>query len=160
MRRNYLDHNATTPLRPEARAAMLAAQNEPLNPSSVHAEGRHGKAIIENARATIARALGAAPRNLTFVSCATEAANLILDPALKRERDASSFDLLLMGAGEHPAVLQGARFPTEIVEKIPFGADGALDLAALAAALPALIVPAAAHTSSYCNKSGSTNTRS
>lgn len=138
MRRIYLDHNATTPLRPEARAAMLTALEEPLNPSSVHAEGRHGKAIIENARATIARTLGAASRNLTFVSCATEAANLILDPALKRERDASGFDALLIGAGEHPAVLQGARFPPEVVEKIPLGSDGALDLAALAAVLDRL----------------------
>ena len=135
MRRIYLDHNATTPLRPEARAAMLAALEEPLNPSSVHAEGRHGKAILENARATIARGLGASPRNVTFASCATEAANLVLDPALKRERDASAFDLLLIGAGEHPAVLQGGRFPTGGVETVPLGPDGALDLTALAAAL-------------------------
>lgn len=135
MRRIYLDHNATTPLRPEARAAMLAALEAPLNPSSVHAEGRHGKAILENARLTIARSLGAASRDLTFVSCATEAANLVLDPALKRERDASGFDVLLTGAGEHPAVLQGRRFPAAASETLPLGADGTLDLVALAAAL-------------------------
>ncbi len=135
MRRIYLDHNATTPLRPEARAAMLAALEEPFNPSSVHAEGRRAKAILENARATIARALGAAPRNLTFVGSATEAANLILDPALKGERDDPEFDVLLSGAGEHPAVLQGGRFPADATEKLSLGIDGALDLTALAATL-------------------------
>lgn len=135
MRRIYLDHNATTPLRPEALAAMLAALEAPSNPSSVHAEGRRGKAILENARTTIARALGAAPRNLTFVSGATEAANFLLDPALKSGRDGAAFDVLLIGAGEHPAVLQGGHFPPEAVETIPFARDGALDLAALAAAI-------------------------
>ncbi len=57
--RVYLDHNATTPLRAEARAAMIAAMDAVGNPSSVHAEGRAAKAVVERARAQIAEAVGA-----------------------------------------------------------------------------------------------------
>ena len=60
--RVYLDWNATTPLRPEARAAILAAQDLIGNPSSVHAEGREARRLIEEARATLAAAVGAQPR--------------------------------------------------------------------------------------------------
>ena len=59
MTRIYLDWNATTPLRPEARAAMIAAMDVVGNPSSVHAEGRAAKSVIERARAQVAEALGA-----------------------------------------------------------------------------------------------------
>lgn len=62
MSRVYLDHNATTPLRPEAREAMLRAMDVVGNPSSVHAEGRAAKAIVEKARGQISDALGAAAR--------------------------------------------------------------------------------------------------
>ncbi len=58
MRRVYLDHNATSPLRPEARAAMLAAMDALGNPSSVHSEGRAAKAIVEKARGQISEAFG------------------------------------------------------------------------------------------------------
>ncbi len=57
--RIYLDHNATAPLRAEARAAMVAAMDVVGNPSSVHAEGRAARGLIERARGTIAAALGA-----------------------------------------------------------------------------------------------------
>ena len=60
--RVYLDWNATTPLRPEARAAMMAAMDVVGNPSSVHAEGRAAKALIERARAQVAAALGGGGR--------------------------------------------------------------------------------------------------
>ncbi|MGJ8617080.1 MAG: aminotransferase class V-fold PLP-dependent enzyme, partial [Sulfitobacter sp.] len=59
MTRIYLDHNATTPLRAEARAAMIAAMDVMGNPSSVHAEGRAAKTLVEKARAQVAAALGA-----------------------------------------------------------------------------------------------------
>ena len=71
--RIYLDWNATTPLRPEARAAMIAAMDVSGNPSSVHAEGRAATALIERARAQVAAALGA---DIVFTSGATEAAAL------------------------------------------------------------------------------------
>ena len=76
--RAYLDHNATTPLRSEARAAMLAAMDVVGNPSSVHAEGRAAKGIVETARAQIAEAVGASGADVVFVSGATEAAALAL----------------------------------------------------------------------------------
>lgn len=76
MNRVYLDHNATTPLRPEARAAMVAAMDVAGNPSSVHAEGRAAKALIERARAQVAAAFGADGADVIFTSGATEAAAL------------------------------------------------------------------------------------
>ncbi|WP_299280760.1 aminotransferase class V-fold PLP-dependent enzyme [uncultured Tateyamaria sp.] len=76
MSRIYLDHNATTPLRAEARAAMVAAMDVVGNPSSVHAEGRAAKSLVETARAQVARAMGAADADIVFVSSATEAAAL------------------------------------------------------------------------------------
>jgi len=72
--RAYLDWNATTPLRDEARAAMLSAMDVVGNPSSVHAEGRAAKALIERARAQVAAALGAEGAEIVFTSGATEAA--------------------------------------------------------------------------------------
>jgi cysteine desulfurase len=74
--RVYLDWNATAPLRPEARAAMLAAMDVAGNPSSVHAEGRAAKALVERARAQVAEALGAQGADIVFTSGATEAAAL------------------------------------------------------------------------------------
>jgi len=74
--RLYLDWNATAPLRPEARAAMAAAMDVVGNPSSVHAEGRAAKALLEKARAQVAAALGAEGADVVFTSGATEAAAL------------------------------------------------------------------------------------
>ncbi|MDZ4395967.1 cysteine desulfurase family protein [Cypionkella sp.] len=76
MSRIYLDWNATTPLRPESRAAMIAAMEVVGNPSSVHAEGRAAKAMMERARSKIASALGAEGADIVFTSGATEAAAL------------------------------------------------------------------------------------
>jgi cysteine desulfurase len=76
MTRAYLDWNATTPLRPEARAAMMAAMDIVGNPSSVHAEGRRAKALVERARAQVAAAFGADGADIVFTSGATEGAAL------------------------------------------------------------------------------------
>ncbi|HEV8033296.1 cysteine desulfurase family protein [Yoonia sp.] len=76
--RTYLDHNATTPLRAEARTAMLAAMDVVGNPSSVHAEGRAAKGVVETARQQIAEAVGASGADVVFTSGATEAAALAL----------------------------------------------------------------------------------
>ncbi|WP_243612850.1 cysteine desulfurase family protein [Shimia aestuarii] len=78
MMRTYLDHNATAPLRAEARAAMIAAMDVVGNPSSVHAEGRAAKALLEKARAEFATAFGADGADVVFTSGATEAAALAL----------------------------------------------------------------------------------
>ena len=94
MGRVYLDHNATVPLRSEARAAMLAAMDLAGNPSSVHAEGRAARALVEKARAQVAQALGADGADVVFTSGATEAAALAL-----------AGRGLVCGAVEHDAVL-------------------------------------------------------
>jgi cysteine desulfurase len=78
-RRVYLDWNATAPLRPEARAAMLEAMDVVGNPSSVHAEGRAAKAIVEKARGQVAALMGCEPSEVVFTSGATEAAAAVLN---------------------------------------------------------------------------------
>lgn len=78
MMRAYLDWNATTPLRPEARDAMIAAMDVFGNPSSVHTEGRAASAIVERARGQLVRAFGAAAADIVFTGSATEAAALAL----------------------------------------------------------------------------------
>jgi len=131
--RAYLDHNATSPLRPAARDAMLAAFEVCGNPSSVHAEGRAARALVEKARAQVASAVGARPRDIVFTSGGTEAANFALSPRLALGSGAC--ETLLASAGEHACVLAGHRFPAAAVELLPLRADGTLDLGALAAAL-------------------------
>src|SRR5690625_1839284 len=76
--RSYLDWNASAPLRPEARAAMLGALDRVGNPSSVHSEGRAVRAIVETARAQVAALVGCAPSSIVFTSGATEAAAMAL----------------------------------------------------------------------------------
>lgn len=76
MSRVYLDHNATTPLRAEARAAMIAAMDVTGNPSSVHAEGRAAKGVVETARAQVAALVGCLTSQVIFTGSATEAAAL------------------------------------------------------------------------------------
>ncbi|MCR9088696.1 MAG: cysteine desulfurase [Rhodobacteraceae bacterium] len=76
--RIYLDWNASAPLRPEARAAMIEALDRCGNPSSIHAEGRAARAVIERARGQVAEAVGAVASDIVFTSGATEAAALAL----------------------------------------------------------------------------------
>lgn len=76
-RRVYLDWNASAPLRPEARAAMLGAMEAAGNPSSVHAEGRAARAILDRAREQVAALVDADPAGVVFTSGATEAAAVL-----------------------------------------------------------------------------------
>jgi cysteine desulfurase len=131
--RVYLDWNATTPLRPEARQAMAAAWDLCGNPSSVHAEGRHARRLVEEARAAVANAVGALPRNVIFTSGGTEANALALTPGL-RGAAGKPVERLLVSAIEHVSVLAGGRFPAEAVRKIGV-TRGGLDLDQLSAAL-------------------------
>ena len=102
--RVYLDWNATTPLRPEAKAAMASAWELAGNPSSIHAEGRQARRLVEDARAAVAAAVGALPRNVIFTSGGTEANALALGPGVRR---AGSLPVqrLLVSAIEHASVL-------------------------------------------------------
>src|ERR1700719_1488776 len=104
--RVYLDWNATTPLRPEAKAAMAAAWELSGNPSSVHAEGRQARRLVEEARAAVADAVGAVPRNVVFTSGGTEANALALTPGLRRG-SGQPVERLLVSAIEHASVLAG-----------------------------------------------------
>lgn len=133
--RAYLDHNATTPLHPAAREAMCAALDHCGNPSSVHAEGRKARAMVEAAREEIAAFFHADARSLIFTSGGTEALNLVLTPRLETAAESGPFDVLLAGAGEHSAVLAGHRFPAGAVETIGLTRRGVLDLEALETAL-------------------------
>jgi cysteine desulfurase len=130
--RVYLDWNATAPLRGEARAAMLAALAAVGNPSSVHAEGRAARNLIERAREQVAALVGADSRNVVFTSGATEANLLALSPGLRNGAGDDGCDRLLLSAIEHPSVLSGGRFPAGTVETVPATATGLIDLAALA----------------------------
>ncbi|WP_237476941.1 cysteine desulfurase family protein [Lichenibacterium dinghuense] len=135
--RVYLDHNATAPLRPEARAAALAVLEAAANPSSVHAEGRRARATLDGARAAVAALVGAEPEGVVFTSGATEAANLALSPDAACD-GRPGFDRLLVSATEHAAVLRGHRFPAEAVTVLPVDGDGLLDLSMLGEALDAV----------------------
>ncbi|MBR1066412.1 cysteine desulfurase family protein [Bradyrhizobium liaoningense] len=125
--RVYLDWNATTPLRAEARTAMLAAWELIGNPSSVHAEGREARRLVEEARATLAAAVGALPRNVVFTSAGTEANALALSPGL-RGSSGSPVERLFVSAVEHASVLSGGRFPADKVSQIPVTRAGVIDL--------------------------------
>ena len=130
--RTYLDYNATAPLRPEAREAAVAAMETTGNPSSVHAEGRAARRIVEDARSDVARLAGVATRCVTFVSGGTEAANAALNPQFGAGPGAAPLDRLIVSAGEHLCVLAGHRFPA--AEIAPLRPDGRLDLDWLEAA--------------------------
>jgi cysteine desulfurase len=140
--RVYLDWNATTPLRREARQAMAAAWDIEGNPSSVHAEGRQARRVVEEARAAIAGAVGTLPRDVVFTSGGTEANALALTPGLRRGAGAP-VKRLLVSAIEHASVLAGGRFATEAIRAIGVTRSGLLDLDQLRAALvggpPALV---------------------
>ncbi|RZK96711.1 MAG: aminotransferase class V-fold PLP-dependent enzyme, partial [Methylobacterium sp.] len=86
--RAYLDHNATSPVRPAVSHAVVRALALPGNPSSVHAEGRAARAMLEDARDKLARLVGAAASQVTFTSGGTEAANAVLSGALRRRGSA------------------------------------------------------------------------
>ncbi|EHR03099.1 cysteine desulfurase family protein [Bradyrhizobium sp. WSM471] len=140
--RVYLDWNATTPLRSQARAAMVAAWELIGNPSSVHAEGREARRLVEAARSTLAEAVGALPRNVVFTSAGTEANALALSPGL-RGASGGPVERLLVSAVEHASVLAGGRFPADKIGQIRVTRPGVIDLDHLKALLgdgpPALV---------------------
>ena len=140
--RVYLDWNATTPLRPEARAAMAAAWDLSGNPSSVHAEGRQARRLVEEARGAVAQAVGALPRNVVFTSGGTEANALALTPGLRRGAGPAA-ERLVVSAIEHASVLAGGRFSHRAISAVGVTHSGVLDLAQLREAVegkpPALV---------------------
>src|ERR1700716_614171 len=128
--RVYLDWNATTPLRPEARQAMADAWELSGNPSSVHTEGRKARRLVEDARGAIAEAVGARAQDVIFCSGGTEANALALTPGLRRAAGLP-VQRLVVSAVEHASVLAGGRFPAEAIGTIGVTPSGLLDLDAL-----------------------------
>lgn len=124
----HLDHAATTPITPAARAALLAGLELVGNPSSVHAAGRKANAALEAARDAVAAFAGAAPEQIIFTSGGTEALALAIHGA--RNADGRPMPLLAL-ASEHSAVL-GARDDASL---LPVDGNGLINLAALDAAL-------------------------
>jgi cysteine desulfurase len=133
--RIYLDWNATAPVLGAARDAMLDALAMPGNPSSVHAEGRAARAVIEKARREVAHLVGAEPAHVTFTASATEAANHVLSPVYRMGKSRVSIGRLYVSAIEHPAIRAGGRFPADRVMEVPVTRQGLIDLEALAATL-------------------------
>ncbi len=121
--RSYLDHNATAPLRPEARDAMIAALDCMGNPSSIHAEGRAARAIVENARETVARVFGVKPAAVTFTSERDGSGELAF--AASRGSEARRF------GGRTSLRVEGHRFPNEDVHVMPVSPQGVVELEAL-----------------------------
>jgi cysteine desulfurase len=134
-KRTYLDHNATCPLRPMARAAVAEAISFVGNASSVHAEGRVARARVEAGREQVAALFGADPRNVIFTSGATEANAQALFPHIEIAGRPVQFDALLVSAVEHPSVRAGGRFPAEAIGTIAVDGNGIVDLAVLDAVL-------------------------
>ena len=141
---HYLDHNATSPLRPESLSAVTHALAVGGNPSSVHAKGRAARAITEDAREKVARLAGAKAEQVIFTSGATESNNLALfgavEGSLGDEDGAVRITRIFVSAIEHSSVLATAdrlaeRFPWVRVQHLPVTADGVLDLEALRVAL-------------------------
>ena len=133
--RSYFDWNATTPLRPQAREALLEALAASGNPSSVHAEGRAARNLVEHARVQVAALIGAQPANVFFTSGGTEANMAALTPAIETAGDKHPRDRLFMSAIEHSSVRTGGRFPREAIEDVRVTSEGRVDLPALAEAV-------------------------
>ncbi len=118
--RTYADYNATAPLRPEARAAVASALEQTGNPSSVHAEGRKARALVEASRELVAAAIGACRDDIAFTSGGTEAVALPLRGALRATGDA----VLVASGIEHDAVASLATGG----DLWPVGPDGVVEL--------------------------------
>lgn len=126
----YLDHNATAPVRPEAKAAVVRALDVGGNPSSVHAAGRAARNLVEAARAQVAALVGVVPGSITFTSGGTESNALAIESAV-----AAGYDRILLGATEHGAVAENVRVAGVAVAVWPVDANGVADLQWLRAEL-------------------------
>ncbi|GLU89818.1 cysteine desulfurase family protein [Agromyces sp. NBRC 114283] len=137
----YLDHAATTPMRPEAVAALTAALATVGNPASIHSAGQRAKRSLEESRAVVAATLDADPIELVFTGNGTEAINLAIKGLYWQRQHDAARPRIVLPAGEHHATLDtvewlAAHEGAEIVE-LPVDELGRLDIDALAAELEA-----------------------
>jgi cysteine desulfurase len=119
----YLDYNATAPIRPEAADAVARALAIGANPSSVHTRGRAARSLVEQARSTVARLIGAESQALVFTSGGTEANALAIESAV-----AAGFAPFIIGATEHDAVIENARAAGGRFIPWPVDSSGVADL--------------------------------
>jgi cysteine desulfurase len=138
----YRDYNATAPIRPEVRDAVIAAFDVAGNPSSVHGFGRRARRLVEDARAEVAALAGVMPARVVFTSGGTEA-----NTAALRATGRTS---ILVSAIEHDSVLETA--PDAV--RIPVTADGLVDLAALERLLAECREPALVSVMRVNNETG------
>jgi cysteine desulfurase len=132
--RTYLDHNATSPIRPEVLEAVTSALARGGNPSSVHAEGRGARALVERARSQVAALVGARPEDVIFTSGGTEANGMALRPAALRGSGGLVRRLACLQV-EHASVLAGHGFGETERDAIRVDTDGRIDLDGLARVL-------------------------
>jgi cysteine desulfurase len=119
----YLDYNATAPIRPEAKAAVLTAMETLGNPSSIHAAGRAARALVETARQDVAELVGVRPGSLTFTSGGTEANALAIQSAVL-----AGWSRIIVGATEHSCIKENATVYGASVEVWPVDGNGVADL--------------------------------
>ncbi len=129
----YLDHNASAPIRPEAAEAVARALGIGANPSSIHARGRAARSLIETARGTVARFVGADPQALVFTSGGAEANALAIESAI-----AAGFAPLIIGTVEHETVIETARASGAEVYPLAVDKSGRADIDGLRAMVTAL----------------------
>lgn len=127
----YLDHNAASPLLPEARTALIAALELVGNPSSVHAHGRALRNMMDTARGQVAKAAGAQRNQVVFTGSATEA----ITQAIIGGARAFASDAIVLSAGEHAAVTKAAEATGLRTVVLGLKADGCIDLDQLASVL-------------------------
>ena len=140
----YLDHAATTPLRPEARAAWLAAAETLGNASSIHGPGQHARRLLEEARERLAAVLDCDPIEVVFTSGGTEAVNLAVK-GLWWSRVPGA-DAIVLPDGEHHATIDAVHWlegEGAEVRAVPLDAEGRIGLDPFAAALPGAAVATA-----------------
>jgi cysteine desulfurase len=133
--RAYLDWNASAPISDVARGAMLAALDFAANASSVHAEGRAARHLIDEARGDVAALVGAKAENVVFTSGATEAAATLLTPRYRMGRSPLAVSRVYVLATDHPCVLCGGQFPADKLMAIGVDENGVVDIPALRDAL-------------------------
>ncbi|PCJ95591.1 MAG: cysteine desulfurase [Hyphomicrobiales bacterium] len=126
--RVYLDHNASSPLRPQVREAMVDAMSVAANASSIYQEGRKAKGIIERARDAVAAMVGAEAKGVTFTSGGSEANATILQPKMSVKGKPVIIDTLLVSSIEHDSVLKAGQFIADQIEMIPVDGNGIVDL--------------------------------
>jgi cysteine desulfurase len=129
--RAYLDWNASAPISDQARGAMLAALDLAANASSVHAEGRAARHLIDETRGAVAALVGGKAENVVFTSGATEAATTLLTPRYRMGRSPLAVSRVYVLATDHPCVLCGGQFSSDRVTVVGVDENGIVDIPAL-----------------------------